>query len=162
MTINVSTTETNISVSISGTTVSISVASAPVVTSLTISELQTLVIPMGEISYFSIVGTAAAIAAQSDGSTNMIKAAPVTMFDGVLDFDNGGADNGRLRYTGAVTKMFHIACTVSYTIAAAAQDVVIGIGLIYWIPLKKRLMPLTLESFIVNLWFSKIKKITGL
>lgn len=69
--------------------------------------------PMGEIRYFSTTGTRIFITAQSNGSTNMVKCAPTTTFDGLGEFDNGGANNGRLRYTGKNTKTFHIACTIS-------------------------------------------------
>ncbi len=69
--------------------------------------------PMGEIRYFSTTGTRIFISTQSDGSTNMVKCAPATTFDGLGEFDNGGANNGRLRYTGKNTKTFHIACTIS-------------------------------------------------
>ena len=30
------------------------------------------------------------------------------------DEDNGGEDNGRLRYTGATTRMFHVASSISF------------------------------------------------
>lgn len=74
-----------------------------------------LLVPMGELSYFSLTGTAVTIAAASDGTTNFVKAAPATAFS--MDsyaFDNGGSDNGRLRYTGAATRMFHCASTLSF------------------------------------------------
>lgn len=69
--------------------------------------------PMGEIRYFSTSGTRIFISNQSDGSTNMVKCAPATTFDGLGEFDNGGANDGRLRYIGKNTKTFHIACTIS-------------------------------------------------
>jgi hypothetical protein len=75
-----------------------------------------LVVPMGEINYFSLVGTAVSIAGVSDGSTNLVKAAPTTaLTTGAYQFDNGGANDGRLRYTGATTKMFHVAASVSFS-----------------------------------------------
>lgn len=69
--------------------------------------------PMGEIRYFSTTGTRIFITNQSNGSSNMVKCAPTTTFDGLGEFDNGGSNNGRLRYTGKNTKTFHIACTIS-------------------------------------------------
>src|SRR3989344_5515180 len=73
-----------------------------------------LILPMGELSYFSTTGTTVPIATVSDGSTNLVKVDPVTVLsDDFSEFDNGGADNGRLRYTGATTKMFHTAITIS-------------------------------------------------
>ena len=81
-----------------------------------------LMLPMGEVSYFDTTGTAVVIAAQSDGSTNMVKAAPTTAGNFDHEFDNGGANNGRLRYTGAVTKSFHVAVTWSILGGGAATD----------------------------------------
>lgn len=74
-----------------------------------------ILVPMGEVSYFSLTGTVVAIAAASDGLTNFVKAAPVSVLTAEsYEFDNGGANNARLRYTGAVTKMFHCASTLSF------------------------------------------------
>ena len=71
-------------------------------------------LPMGEINYFNTTGTIITIASQSDGSTNLVKVAPTTVLSGdVFEFNNGGANDGRLRYTGATTKMFHTAFTIS-------------------------------------------------
>jgi hypothetical protein len=84
--------------------------------------------PMGEISYFSMTGTAVVIAAQSDGSTNMVKVALVTTGNFACGFDNGGADNGRLRYIGAATRDFHIACTWSAVGGVATDRLVFGIA----------------------------------
>jgi len=128
MTINVAITETTIAASVSDTTISVAITSAPVATTISIADLQALVVPMGEISYFSTTGTNISIAAQSDGSTNMVKAAPVTIFENMLDFDNGGADNGRLRYTGVTEKNFHIACTISIAPASANDTFVFGVA----------------------------------
>jgi len=87
-----------------------------------------LMLPMGEISYFDLTGTTVAIAAQSDGSTNMVKAAPATTLNNDKDFDNGGANDGRLRYTGATTRTFHVACTISIAPDAANDTFVCGIS----------------------------------
>lgn len=75
-----------------------------------------LFFPMGEISFFNVASpTTPSISAQSDGSTNMVKIAPASTFSaGSYLFDNGGADNGRLRYIGTDTRMFHCACSVSF------------------------------------------------
>lgn len=75
-----------------------------------------LVLPMGEINYFSLVGTLVNIAAQSaTGTDNAVKVAPVTTLGAMAyEFDNGGANNGRLRYTGAQTRHFHVAASVSF------------------------------------------------
>jgi hypothetical protein len=87
-----------------------------------------LMLPMGEISYFDMTGTAVVIATQSDGSTNMVKAAPATTFSNDKEFDNGGADDGRLRYIGATTRTFHVACTISIAPASANDTFVFGIA----------------------------------
>lgn len=88
-----------------------------------------IIVPMGEISYFSTTGTAITIAAQSDGSTNMVKVNPTTALSAdAYEFDNGGANDGRLRYTGSTTKMFHVACTISVAPAAANDVFVLGIA----------------------------------
>jgi len=88
-----------------------------------------LVVPMGEIDYFDTTGTAVTIGSQSDGSTNLVKVAPATALSaGSYAFDNGGADNGRLRYTGAVTRMFHIACSWSFVAATAGDVFVLAIA----------------------------------
>lgn len=87
-----------------------------------------LILPMGEISYFNGTGTVVSIAAQSDGSTNMVAAAPASsLTSGGYEFDNGGSDNGRLRYTGATTRMFHIACSCSFG-GGNADKFVLGIA----------------------------------
>jgi hypothetical protein len=85
-------------------------------------------LPMGEISYFSTTGTAIAIATVSDGSTNMVKVDPVTTLNNEMEFDNGGADDGRLRYIGAATKTFHVASTISFAPATANDVFVVGIA----------------------------------
>ena len=87
-----------------------------------------LMLPMGEISYFNMTGTAVVIVAQSDGSTNMVKAAPTTTLDNDKEFDNGGADDGRLRYIGATTRSFHVACTISVAPASANDTFVFGVA----------------------------------
>jgi len=71
-------------------------------------------VPMGEVNYFSTTGTGVTITAQSNGSTNMVQAIPASTLVNYMDFDNGGSNNATLRYTGATTRDFHIACTVSF------------------------------------------------
>jgi len=86
-----------------------------------------LMLPMGEVSYFSTTGTAITITTQSDGSTNMVVVPVVTTGNFDLEFDNGGANNGRLRYTGAVTKVFHVAC--SWSLSGTGGDIfVVGVA----------------------------------
>jgi len=71
--------------------------------------------PMGELDYFNMTGTSVTISGTSDGSTNMVVVPVATTLSNDSGFDNGGANNGRLRYTGATTRMFHVAVTVSGT-----------------------------------------------
>lgn len=88
-----------------------------------------LIVPMGEIDYFNTTGTAVTIAAQSDGSTNMVQVSLATALDAASeDFDNGGANDGTLRYIGTVTRKFHIASTWSFVAATAGDVFVLGVA----------------------------------
>jgi len=88
-----------------------------------------LTVPMGEVSYFNTTGTLVTISASSDGSTNMVVIAPTTSLDAMsYAFDNGGGNTGRLRYTGATTRCFHIAVTLSGTPATANDVFVFGVA----------------------------------
>lgn len=85
-----------------------------------------LMLPMGEASYFNTVGTNVVIGAMSDGSTNMVQVAPASAFTGDGDFDNGGANDGTIRYIGATTRYFHIAITLSGSPATNNDSFVFG------------------------------------
>lgn len=88
-----------------------------------------VILPMGEVSYFDTTGTGVTISGTSDGSTNMVVIAPATAVSGdEYLFDNGGSDIGRLRYTGTLSRMFHIAVTLSLTPATLNDIFVIGIA----------------------------------
>lgn len=78
-----------------------------------------LIAPVGAVAYLNTTGTSVTIASQSDGSTNLVAVAPTTA--AVIDsgFDNGGSNNGNLRYTGATTKYANIVVNVSGTPATA-------------------------------------------
>jgi len=93
-----------------------------------ITPIGRLRVPMGEVAYFDTTGTAIVIAAQSDGSTNMVKVAPATTLNNDSGFDNGGANDGRLRYTGATTRIFHVALTISIAPDSANDTFVFGIA----------------------------------
>lgn len=71
--------------------------------------------PMGELSYFNLTGQTISISSSTtDGSTDMFLCNPATTFSSdSFGFSNGGADAGRLQYTGTVNRSFHITCTVS-------------------------------------------------
>ena len=83
--------------------------------------------PVGEISFFDIASiTFANITAISNGSTNMVICAPVTNFVQRGEFSM--PQNGRLQYTGATTKTFHIACTISMRSTAGSNTFVFGLA----------------------------------
>jgi hypothetical protein len=107
-------------------TITIGLPDSVTIKNLTPSEKLNL--PMGEISYFSTTGTAIAIATVSDGSTNMVKVDPITSLNNEMEFDNDGADNGRLRYIGVNTKTFHVASTISFAPDTANDTFVVGIA----------------------------------
>jgi hypothetical protein len=89
--------------------------------------LGSVVLAYGALSYFSIVGDPTSVVAISDGLTNMVKLDPPTALGGVVSgFDNGGASNGRLRYTGATTKNFAVTARVSFS-ASNTDTLVFGI-----------------------------------
>lgn len=82
----------------------------------------------GNISYFSLTGSVIAIAAASDGTTNLVKIdVPSTVSADAQSFDNGGASNGRLRYTGSTARRFWVDAKVS--LGGPASDVfVLGVA----------------------------------
>lgn len=82
----------------------------------------------GEASYFSTTGSTISILAASNGTTNMVKVPPTTSFTGFANFDNGGANNGRIRYTGNYTNTFHVAVTISVASASPNDSFVYGIA----------------------------------
>lgn len=82
----------------------------------------------GQITYFNTTGTAVTIALTSDGLTNMVKIAPVSaLLADSVNFDNGGADNGRLRYTGTTSKNLRINYNVAFT-GAGTGDYVFAVA----------------------------------
>ncbi len=88
-----------------------------------------LILPMGEISYFNTTGTLITIGGTSDGSSNMQVVNPATaLSSGVHEFDNGGGNTGRLRYTGTTTRMFHVAVTLSGTPQTGNDVFVFGVA----------------------------------
>lgn len=86
-----------------------------------------LMVPMGEISYFNMTGTLITIGSASDGSTNMVLVAPPSTFTATSE-EFTVSSNGRLKYTGSVTRMFHIALTVSGTPANSNDVFVLGVA----------------------------------
>jgi hypothetical protein len=85
-------------------------------------------LPMGEVAYFNTTGATVTISGTSDGSTNMVAVAPTSTLDNDLEFDNGGSNNGRLRYIGATTRVFHTAVTISGSPATNNDQFVFGVA----------------------------------
>ncbi len=86
-----------------------------------------LILPMGELSYFSTGGTTISLPNLSDGSSNMVAVDPATTLTSDFhEFDSPGS--GILRYTGLTPKMFHIAVTISGTPANANNVFVFGVA----------------------------------
>lgn len=71
--------------------------------------------PIGEISYFNVTGQTISITSSTtDGSSGMFLCNPATTFSSYsFGFSNGGADTGRLQYTGTVARTFRVTCTLS-------------------------------------------------
>ena len=66
--------------------------------------------PNGEISYFNIGGTTISVI----DTINLVLCNPATtLSSSSFGFSNGGADTGRLEYTGTKTMTFHISGTLS-------------------------------------------------
>ena len=86
--------------------------------------------PMGEISFFNGTPKVITVSTTSNGATNMVLCNPVTVLTTDMmgmGFDNGGT-NGRLRYTGATTRVFHVACTISVGPVVNNDQFVFGIA----------------------------------
>lgn len=82
----------------------------------------------GALAYFNTTGVALTFVGASDGSTNMVKADVPSAMDSVsLRFDNGGSNNGRLRYTGSTTQVFKVTAHISEK-GASGDDLVFGIA----------------------------------
>jgi hypothetical protein len=87
-----------------------------------------MIMPVGQVDYFAMAGTLVTIGSLSDGSTNMVAIAPTTAATIDTCFDNGGSNNGSLRYTCASSRYAHIAVTVSGTPATANDIFVFGVA----------------------------------
>lgn len=72
-----------------------------------------LLLPIGEVTYFNTTGTVIPIQKATTGFDNLVVCSPASLLSSSTDFDNGGSNNGRLRYTGATTRMFHITLTLT-------------------------------------------------
>lgn len=78
----------------------------------------------GEIYYFNLTGTTIPITSISDGSSNLVKVdVTTTMVPSSELFDNGGADNGRLRYTGLTSRLMYVMFQI--TVSGPASSVLV-------------------------------------
>ncbi len=87
--------------------------------------------PMGEVSFFNVTGTAANVTGLSSGASgndNMVPCIVTTAYTGMTEFDNGGTNNGTLRYVGRTPRMMHIACTISVAPANSGDQFVFGVA----------------------------------
>ena len=88
-----------------------------------------VLIPMGAVTYFDTTGTAVTISSASDGSTNMVPVAVASALDAdSREFDNGGSDIGRLRYTGEGTRLFYVVATASFEPSNINESFVLGVS----------------------------------
>lgn len=69
----------------------------------------------GQLYFFDLLGTDITISGTSDGSTNMVKINVATALSQEVNFNNGGSDNGRIKYTGVPTIKCTIAATIGFT-----------------------------------------------
>ena len=68
----------------------------------------------GSISYFDLTGTVQTLALNSDGSNNFYKVTVSSATSSsILNFDNGGASDGRLRYTGTPSNVFLVTANLA-------------------------------------------------
>lgn len=76
-----------------------------------------ILMPMAEINYFDsdtdIGGTTIVIPNQYSTDADLVPINVVSSLNSFYEFDNGGADDGSLRYIGETMKIFHIAATIS-------------------------------------------------
>jgi len=93
-----------------------------------ITPLGPVTLPNANLSYFNTTGTTVTVTAISDGTTNMVKVAPTTTVVSATEMDNGGSNDGRLRYTGAATRQFFIQITISFSPASPNELFVIGVA----------------------------------
>jgi hypothetical protein len=85
------------------------------------------VVCIAETSYFNLTGTAVAVAAISDGTTNLVKASVVTTLgSGNVSFD-GGSSDARLRYTVASVRVMRVEARVAFS-GTHNDTVVLGIA----------------------------------
>lgn len=90
--------------------------------------LGTIINAYGGVHYFNLTGTTQTLTGTSDGTTNTYKVTVATaLASSSLNFDNGGSDNGRLRYTGAVSNVFQISARLAIE-GSSTGDFVVAIA----------------------------------
>lgn len=68
----------------------------------------------GSVSYFDLTGTAQTLALNSDGTNNYYKiTVSSAVSSSILNFDNGGASDGRLRYVGTPSNVFLVVASLA-------------------------------------------------
>jgi hypothetical protein len=94
---------------------------------------------VGQVDYFLVThpGHVITIAAQSNGTTNLVEVDPASHIhsESALRFDNGGSDNGRLRYIGEQTMNFVIDATVTFDLSTGSNNDIIALFGINGVPL---------------------------
>ena len=94
----------------------------------TITPVGRMWMPMGEIDYFNTTGTTITITSTtSNGIANMFPVTVPATLAGSYEFATAG--DGSLQYTGATTKVFHIAITISGVPQVASNVFIFGVGL---------------------------------
>jgi hypothetical protein len=78
----------------------------------------------GQLNFFDLSGTDVVISSASDGSANMVKVNIATAISNNTNFDNGGADDGRIRYTGTPTVKFTVVATLGFSAGTGADSFV--------------------------------------
>lgn len=85
--------------------------------------------PMGQMSYFNLTGFTVTIGSQSNGSNNFVAVTPGSgTVASTLNRHFDCPVEGRLRYKGSDTRLFHIAATFSFRAATAGDIFVVSIA----------------------------------
>ena len=80
----------------------------------------------GALHYFDLTGTEITITGTSDGTTHTTKVDVVsTLGTNAQNFDNGGDDDGTLRYTGTASTTFRVSAQITLD-GATTGDFVVG------------------------------------
>jgi len=84
-----------------------------------------IIVPMGEMSYFDMVGHEVTINFQSTGSDNFVLVDAATALSAnPYEFTEDVLAPGEIQYTGLATKMFHVASSISF--GGSPNDVIVA------------------------------------